>query len=69
MVSASAVTYVLAGDGGAGEAEGLIVRYTFEGSSAGSTRDARDEVEEVIRVVEVELSCGIEYNVGDEDEA
>jgi len=61
MVSASAVTYVLAGDGGAGE-------YTFEGSTAGSTRDAR-EVEEVIKVVEAELSCGIEYNVADEDEA
>jgi len=45
---------VLAGDGGAGE-------YTFE-RSAGSTRDARDEVEEVIKVVEAELSCGIEYN-------
>lgn len=61
MVSASAVTYVLAGDGGAGE-------YTFERSTAGSTRDARDEVEEVIKVVEAELSCGIEYSVADEDE-
>ena len=62
MVSASAVTYVLAGDGGAGE-------YTFEGSSAGSTRDARDEAEEVIKGVEAELSCGIEYNVANEEEA
>lgn len=62
MVSASAVTYVLAGDDGACE-------YTFEGSTAGSTRDVRDEVEEVIKVVGAELSCGIEYNVADEDKA
>lgn len=60
MVSVSAVTYVLAGDGGPGE-------YTFEGSSAGSTRGVRDE--ELIRVVEAELSCGIEYNVADKDKA
>ena len=52
---------MLAGDGGAGE-------YTFEGSTAGSTRDARDEVG-VIKVVDGELSCGIEYNVEDKDKA
>jgi len=62
MVSASAVTYVLAGDDGAGE-------NTFEGSTAGSSRGVRDEVEEVIKVVEAELSCGIVYNVVDEDKA
>ena len=51
---------MLAGDDGVGE-------YTFEGSTVGSTRDARDEIEAVIKVVGAELSCGIEYNVEDED--
>jgi hypothetical protein len=59
MVSASAVTYVLAGDDGDGE-------YTFERSTVGSIRGVRDEVG-VIKVVAAELSCGIEYNVVDED--
>lgn len=48
-------------------AVGTIV-YTFEGSTAGSTRDAREEVE-AINVTDGELSCGIEYSVAEEFEA